>query len=420
MPKNIFNIDSEFLGTITATSIANATGDVLTLDAFNVLKKRTPLEILGDSGITSSVAELNLLDLSGLTAGWVLSADSATTASWKAPSGGGVVTSVFTRTGAIVATAGDYDSFYYTETESDAKYLLNTTDTLTGTLTVTSQLLMTAATTESSVIKMGSGRGGNGHSYIDLIGDVTYPTYGLRLLRGETGANTYSDLIHRGTGDFNITASEAGKIVFKTTNVEQMSLSAIGLLTVGNQGITSTGDITGTNIIGTTSAEAAIIRATGTGDAGLATTLHAFQVGLTTGNNIRIDDNEIMAISNGVASTLRVNRDGGAVTIGELVAATLTVGSTVTATNFILSSDKRLKENILPYQTKPINIDWRTFDWKERAKGDNQIGVIAQELEKEHPEFITTDHKGFKSVKYTELLIAKIVELESRIKQLEK
>jgi hypothetical protein len=39
--------------------------------------------------LTATALELNLLDLSGLTAGWVLSADSATTASWKAPSGGG-------------------------------------------------------------------------------------------------------------------------------------------------------------------------------------------------------------------------------------------------------------------------------------------------------------------------------------------
>ena len=39
--------------------------------------------------ITALAAELNLLDLAGLTVGWVLSADSATTASWKAPTGGG-------------------------------------------------------------------------------------------------------------------------------------------------------------------------------------------------------------------------------------------------------------------------------------------------------------------------------------------
>jgi hypothetical protein len=36
------------------------------------------------SDVTATAAELNLLDLSGLTTGWVLSADSPTTASWKA------------------------------------------------------------------------------------------------------------------------------------------------------------------------------------------------------------------------------------------------------------------------------------------------------------------------------------------------
>jgi hypothetical protein len=38
----------------------------------------------GATDVTSTAAELNLLDLAGLTAGWVLSADTATTASWKA------------------------------------------------------------------------------------------------------------------------------------------------------------------------------------------------------------------------------------------------------------------------------------------------------------------------------------------------
>ena len=37
------------------------------------------------SDVTSTAAELNLLDLAGMTADWILSADTATTASWKAP-----------------------------------------------------------------------------------------------------------------------------------------------------------------------------------------------------------------------------------------------------------------------------------------------------------------------------------------------
>jgi len=50
MAKTIFNTDSEFLGTITGTSIANATGDIVTIDGFNILKRRTYAEILTDLG----------------------------------------------------------------------------------------------------------------------------------------------------------------------------------------------------------------------------------------------------------------------------------------------------------------------------------------------------------------------------------
>jgi hypothetical protein len=46
----------------------------------------------GVSDVTATATEINnAADLSGLTAGWVYSADTATTASWKAQSGGGTV-----------------------------------------------------------------------------------------------------------------------------------------------------------------------------------------------------------------------------------------------------------------------------------------------------------------------------------------
>ena len=47
------------------------------------------LLVEGATDVTATVAEVNLLDLSGLTAGDVLSADTATTASWKPQTGGG-------------------------------------------------------------------------------------------------------------------------------------------------------------------------------------------------------------------------------------------------------------------------------------------------------------------------------------------
>lgn len=53
-----------------------------------------PLSQIND--VTASAAEVNLLDLGGLTAGWVLSADTATTASWKALPASGDVSKVGT------------------------------------------------------------------------------------------------------------------------------------------------------------------------------------------------------------------------------------------------------------------------------------------------------------------------------------
>jgi hypothetical protein len=52
------------------------------------LGNHTHLLAAGATDVTATATEVNLLDLSGLTTGWVLSADSATTASWKAPTGG--------------------------------------------------------------------------------------------------------------------------------------------------------------------------------------------------------------------------------------------------------------------------------------------------------------------------------------------
>lgn len=99
-------------------------------------------------------------------------------------------------------------------------------------------------------------------------------------------------------------------------------------------------------------------------------------------------------------------------------AGNIVAGGTMTAPNFILSSDKRLKRNIktLTNIAKPI---WVNFEMKNDTTHRQRSGVIAQELEKTNPEFVYTDEKGIKSVAYIDLLITKIAELESRIKALE-
>ena len=53
-------------------------------------------------------------------------------------------------------------------------------------------------------IEVGSGQNANHYAYIDFVGDTTYSDHGLRLIRGNDGANSASSLIQRGTGSLQL------------------------------------------------------------------------------------------------------------------------------------------------------------------------------------------------------------------------
>jgi hypothetical protein len=74
---------------------------------------------------------------------------------------------------------------------------------------------------------------GNRFAYIDFHGDDTYTDYGLRLLRGNTGANAVSSLTHKGTGNLFFVTEEAAPIVFNTTNTERMRIDSSGNVGIG-------------------------------------------------------------------------------------------------------------------------------------------------------------------------------------------
>lgn len=93
---------------------------------------------------------------------------------------------------------------------------------------------MYASSTETRNLEIGHGRTGNGFSYVDLIGDATYTDYGLRLIRGNTGPNTSSELTHRGTGPLVITAFDAGYIDLRTANTNRLRITGTGLVGINN------------------------------------------------------------------------------------------------------------------------------------------------------------------------------------------
>ena len=85
----------------------------------------------------------------------------------------------------------------------------------------------------SALIKVGKGATENRYAYIDFVGDTTYSDYGLRLIRNNSGANTTSVLVHRGTGGLQINAQDAGNIQFLTSNTERARIDSSGQLCIG-------------------------------------------------------------------------------------------------------------------------------------------------------------------------------------------
>lgn len=96
-----------------------------------------------------------------------------------------------------------------------------------------------------------------------------------------------------------------------------------------------------------------------------------------------------------------------------------------TTSGWLHSSDARLKENIkdipdaLDDVLKLHGVEFNFINDQEKTQ---QIGFIAQEIEKVLPEVVVTDEKGYKSVAYGQIevvLVEAIKEQQKQIKQLE-
>ncbi len=141
-------------------------------------------------------------------------------------------------------------------------------------------------------------------------------------------------------------------------------------------------------------------------------------IGLGTADNVEFEDTQVDSFGVGTAASG---------TTGEIRAT-----NDVTA---FYSSDKSLKENIKNIENpleKVSQINGVTFDWtddyiKQHGGEDkyfvrkNDVGVIAQEIEKVLPEVVATREDGIKAVKYDRivaLLIESIKELKKEIEEL--
>ena len=91
-----------------------------------------------------------------------------------------------------------------------------------------------------------------------------------------------------------------------------------------------------------------------------------------------------------------------------------------------LDSDERLKDNINPI-LEPIQkvnqLSGNTFTWNEKSsKVGEDVGVIAQEVQKLFPSAVREKENGYLKVDYVRLvpvLIEAIKELSSKVEKLE-
>jgi hypothetical protein len=128
-----------------------------------------------------------------------------------------------------------------------------------------------------------------------------------------------------------------------------------------------------------------------------------------------------VTVSNSTASTSKTT---GAVKVtgGVGIQGALNVGGDVTA---FASSDERYKDNLQAI-TNPIDkvksLTGYTFTWNdkhEQFKGNNDIGVVAQEVEKVLPEIVDTRDNGYKAVKYEKMVALLIEAVKDQQKQID-
>jgi len=133
----------------------------------------------------------------------------------------------------------------------------------------------------------------------------------------------------------------------------------------------------------------------------------------------------------GIWNSLRpfvINNASGNVILGQ----NLTVNGVASCNLGVWSgSDLRWKKDISILDNpleKLLRLRGVKFDWKQKEFKDKnfpsgrQIGIIAQEMEKEFPELVMTDKEGYKSIaydKFTAVLLEAVKEQEDKIESLQ-
>ena len=282
----------------------------------------------------------------------------------------------------------------------------NGSQTITGSVTVSSTL------NASSILV-------NGFLGIDTGADVN----SVKIGRSTGGTSTRTVAIGYGS------AGGAGSYNVAIGDQSGQQLAGSNNVVIGGTTLNATINASSNTIVGSSTANTNAIGSTNT-IIGSGITL-----GAGAANNTIVGASvTVGAISNHI---ILANGAGTRAFIYDGTNTTLTnnviVSGSISATGDIVAystSDIRFKENIIPITAallKLENISGNTYDWKNEFeyihgfKG-NDVGVIAQEIQKVLPEAVRERENGYLGVNYEKiipLLIESIKELSAKVDRLE-
>ena len=201
------------------------------------------------------------------------------------------------------------------------------------------------------------------------------------------------------------------------------SISTTGLVTTLGIGLSGTPD--GDEILKLNPASSSSIY--DSGDTALSATIISTGVKLFPNTITATSLTSSAATTAGSLTVDNVVMDGA--TIGHSSDAdlmTLASGSLTVAGDIILSSDARLKSNIVtlgPTLISLMQLDAKRYTMKADKEQKQKIGLLAQEVQKVFPELVSEDKNGMLAVNYQALvpvLINALKEQEGNYKELEK
>lgn len=288
----------------------------------------------------------------------------------------------------------------YDETGGVNRFTIDTS----GNINAYNSMFLGSGQNNDNKIEIGSGRTGSNYAYIDLIGDTTYTDYGLRLIRGNGGANTTSQLVHRGTGDMYLTTQDNAPMYFQTNSTTRIYIENsgntvfAGLIAGRNSAST---DVNSANDTGSIS-----VRGSTTTVASVSFhRVGAFAI------NMGLGTDNVFRIGGWSASSNAFQMDGS---------GNLTMLGNVTA-----YSDIRMKKDVVTIDNALDLVGkMRGVKYTRKDTGKAGVGVIAQEMLEVLPEVVQQGigDDDTLSVAYGNLvgvLIEAIKELEARVAQLE-